>query len=70
MAAKYVDPVTSVPYHSSICLKIIRFAYYEYLENVGDKNNIVISNFLKWYKENKHKLRSGLLTMEPKISQH
>lgn len=68
MPAKYVDPVTSVPFHSSLCLKIIRLAYYEYLENVGDKNNIVVTNFLKWYSENKRKLRRDLLSMEQKVS--
>lgn len=68
MPAKYVDPVTSVPFHSNVCLKIIRLAYYEYLENVGDKNNIIISNFLKWYSENKRKLRHDLLSIEHKFS--
>lgn len=62
MCAKYIDPVTSVPYHSSTCLKIIHFAYYEYLENHGDKNNQLVSNFLKWYQKNKKKLHSELLT--------
>lgn len=68
MTAKYVDPITSVPYHSSLCLKIIRLAYYEYLTNSGDKNNPVVSDFLRWYSENKRKLRNELLVPEQKIS--
>lgn len=67
MPAKYVDPVTSVPYHSSTCLKIIRLAYYEYLENTGDKSNPMVSDFLKWYSKNKRKLRSELLVPEQKV---
>lgn len=69
MPAKYVDPVTSVPYHSSTCLKIIRLAYYEYLENNGDKSNSLVSDFLKWYTKNKRRLRNELLIPEPKTSQ-
>lgn len=62
MYAKYVYPITSVPYHSSTCLKIIHFAYYQYLEHHGDKNSTLVNNFLKWYLKNKKKLYNELIT--------
>ncbi|EEZ98296.2 vacuolar protein sorting-associated protein 72 homolog [Tribolium castaneum] len=58
--AKYVDPKTCLPYHSSMCLKIIRSAYYQQLEAHGDKSNPVVANWLKWYVKNKDKLRREL----------
>ncbi|KAJ8917174.1 hypothetical protein NQ315_012666 [Exocentrus adspersus] len=64
----YVDPVTCVPYHSSSCLKIIRMAYYDYLEHNGDKSNAVVAEFLKWYAKNKRRLRSEMLLSEQKVS--
>ncbi|RZC43151.1 vacuolar protein sorting-associated protein 72 -like protein, partial [Asbolus verrucosus] len=45
--AKYVDPKTCLPYHSSMCLKIIRSAYYQQLEAHGDKTNPVVAAWLK-----------------------
>ncbi|KAJ3666307.1 hypothetical protein Zmor_001757 [Zophobas morio] len=59
-AAKYVDPKTCLPYHSSMCLKIIRSAYYQQLEAHGDRNNPLVANWLKWYVKNKDKLRREL----------
>lgn len=67
MPAKYVDPVTCVPYHNSTCLKIIRLAYYDYLENNGDKSNPIVAEFLKWLSRNKRKLRRELLMPEQKL---
>ncbi|CAG9861778.1 unnamed protein product [Phyllotreta striolata] len=66
--AKYVDPITCVPYHNSTCLKIIRLAYYDYLENNGDKSNSMVAEFTKWFSQNKKKLRNELILPEQKIS--
>ncbi|CAH1962729.1 unnamed protein product [Acanthoscelides obtectus] len=66
MPAKYVDPVTCVPYHNSTCLKIIRLAYYDYLEHNGDKTNPMVSEFLKWFSANKDRLRKELLMSRQK----
>lgn len=65
--AKYVDPVTCVPYHSSTCLKIIRMAYYDYLEHNGDKNNSMVAEFLRWLSQNKKRLRNELVLPEQKL---
>nr|CAH7728293.1 unnamed protein product [Callosobruchus chinensis] len=66
MPAKYIDPVTCVPYHNSTCLKIIRLAYYDYLEHNGDKTNPMVSEFLKWFTANKDRLRKELLMSRQK----
>ncbi|XP_072383940.1 vacuolar protein sorting-associated protein 72 homolog isoform X2 [Diabrotica undecimpunctata] len=65
--ASYIDPVTRVPYHNRICLKIIRLAYYDYMEHHGDKNNPLVANFLKWLSQNKKRLRNEIIT-EQKVS--
>ncbi|CAG9836880.1 unnamed protein product [Diabrotica balteata] len=65
--ASYIDPVTRVPYHNRICLKIIRLAYYDYMEHHGDKNNPLVVNFLKWLSQNKKRLRNEIIT-EQKVS--
>ncbi|XP_018574721.1 vacuolar protein sorting-associated protein 72 homolog [Anoplophora glabripennis] len=67
LPAKYVDPVTCVPYHNSSCLKIVRMAYYDYLENNGDRNNGIVADFLRWYSKNKRRLRSEMLMSEQKV---
>ncbi|CAH0559673.1 unnamed protein product [Brassicogethes aeneus] len=59
--AKYVDPVTCVPYHTSSCLRIIRSAYAQQLEVHGDKNNPMVAEWLKWYKKNKDKLNREMV---------
>ncbi|CAG9815265.1 unnamed protein product [Phaedon cochleariae] len=67
MPAKYIDPVTCVPYHNSTALKIIRLAYYNHLENNGDKSNTRVAEFLKWLSQNKKKIRSELVVPEQKV---
>ncbi|KAK9875066.1 hypothetical protein WA026_005866 [Henosepilachna vigintioctopunctata] len=59
--AKYIDPVTCIPYYNSACFKIIRSAYYQQLEAHGDKSNEVVANWLKWYTKNKDYLKSDLM---------
>ncbi|XP_074033493.1 vacuolar protein sorting-associated protein YL-1 isoform X2 [Leptinotarsa decemlineata] len=65
--AKYIDPVTCVPYHNRVCLKIIRIAYYEHLEKNGDKTNPMVADFLKWLSQNKKKFRKELVAPEQKV---
>ncbi|KAJ8961634.1 hypothetical protein NQ314_005886 [Rhamnusium bicolor] len=67
LPAKFIDPVTCVPYHNSSCLKIIRMAYYDHLENNGDRSNPMVAEFLKWLSKNKRKLRSEMLVPEQKV---
>lgn len=59
--ARYIDPVTCVPYHNSSCLKIIRSAYAQQLEVHGDRSNPVVSEWLNWYSKNKDRLHKEML---------
>lgn len=58
--AKYIDPVTCLPYYNAACFKIIRAAYYQQLESQGDKNNELVSNWLAWYAKKKEKIRKDV----------
>ncbi|KAF5286399.1 hypothetical protein FQA39_LY16319 [Lamprigera yunnana] len=53
--AKYVDPLTCLPYHDILSFKLIREAYYQQLEAHGDKTDPVLSKWLDWYSKNKNK---------------
>lgn len=53
--AKYVDPLTCLPYHDIQSFKLIREAYYQQLEAHGDKNDAILSKWMKWYTKNKEK---------------
>ncbi|XP_045467702.1 vacuolar protein sorting-associated protein 72 homolog [Harmonia axyridis] len=59
--AKYIDPVTCVPYSNAASYKLIRAAYYQQLEAHGDKNNEIVANWLKWYTKNKNSLKTDLI---------
>ncbi|XP_044757391.1 vacuolar protein sorting-associated protein 72 homolog [Coccinella septempunctata] len=59
--AKYIDPVTCVPYSNAASFRLIRAAYYQQLEAHGDKNNELVANWLKWYTKNKDSLKSDLM---------
>lgn len=45
LPAKYIDPVTKLPYRNIQALKIIREAYYQLLETVGDSSH---EKWLQW----------------------
>ncbi|XP_031333802.1 vacuolar protein sorting-associated protein 72 homolog isoform X2 [Photinus pyralis] len=55
--AKYVDPLTCLPYHDIQSFNLIREAYYQQLEAHGDKNDPVMGKWLEWYAKNKDKSR-------------
>ncbi|KAK4883553.1 hypothetical protein RN001_006872 [Aquatica leii] len=55
--AKYVDPLTCLPYHDILSFKLIREAYYQQLEAHGDRNDPVMGKWLEWYSKNKEKTR-------------
>ncbi|KAK5650448.1 hypothetical protein RI129_001477 [Pyrocoelia pectoralis] len=55
--AKYVDPLTCLPYHDIQSFKLIREAYYQQLEAHGDKSDPVMAKWLDWYEKNKDKTR-------------
>ncbi|KAL4716272.1 hypothetical protein ACJJTC_014752 [Scirpophaga incertulas] len=46
--ARYIDPVTKLPYRSVDAFRIIREAYYQQLEARGDRNDPQTAAWLKW----------------------
>lgn len=59
LPAKYIDPLTCVPYHNSHCFRMIREAYYQQLEGRGDRSNIHLDEWLRWYNRNKDKIKKN-----------
>nr|XP_022903798.1 vacuolar protein sorting-associated protein 72 homolog [Onthophagus taurus] len=57
LPAKYIDPITCLPYHNSHCFRIIREAYYQQLEVQGDRSNVQVAEWMKWYIKNKDKVQ-------------
>lgn len=55
LPARYLDPATLLPYRNSVCFKFIREAYYQLLEHHGDKSNVHVANWIKWWVKNKEK---------------
>ncbi|XP_018328297.1 vacuolar protein sorting-associated protein 72 homolog [Agrilus planipennis] len=51
LPARYVDPLTCLPYHSQQCFRLIREAYYQQLQKHGDRTNSQVDNWLKWYQK-------------------
>lgn len=51
LPAKYFDPVTQVPYHNLTAFKILREAYYQQLEECGNRENAQVAKFLEWRKK-------------------
>lgn len=51
LPAKYFDPITQIPYHNLTAFKIIREAYYQQLEEWGNREDADVSKFLEWRKK-------------------
>lgn len=51
LPAKYFDPVTRVPYHNLTAFKIIREAYYQQLEEYGNRENPAVAKFIEYRKK-------------------
>lgn len=64
LPAKYIDPLTCLPYHNSFSFKLIREAYYQQLEANGDQSNSQVADWLNWYSKNKEKLRTKLFKIK------
>lgn len=60
LPAKYIDPLTCIPYHNSHCFRMIREAYYQQLEGRGDRNNQHLDEWLRWYSKNKEKVKKNV----------
>ncbi|GBP85765.1 Vacuolar protein sorting-associated protein 72 homolog [Eumeta japonica] len=46
--ARYIDPLTKLPYSCIDAFRIIREAYYQQLEAIGDRSKPEIAEWLKW----------------------
>lgn len=46
--ARYIDPITKLPYRSVDAFRIIREAYYQQLEARGDRNDPQLAAWLQW----------------------
>lgn len=53
LPAKYLDPVTRLPYHSMRCFRLIRDAYAQQLRANGDPGNALVAQWLSWYARQK-----------------
>lgn len=54
LPAKYIDPVTKLPYRNVQALKIIREAYYQLLETIGPNENMPnLDKWLAWRQKSK-----------------
>lgn len=54
LPAKYIDPVTKLPYRNVQALKIIREAYYQLLETIGPNENVPnLDKWLEWRQKSK-----------------
>ncbi|XP_059609920.1 vacuolar protein sorting-associated protein 72 homolog [Phlebotomus argentipes] len=51
LPAKYLDPVTKLPYRNLAAFKIIREGYYRQLEEKGNPENPLIAKWLQWRKQ-------------------
>lgn len=58
MPAKYVDPVTGLPFASLQVYRIIREAYYQQLETKGDRSKPEIARWCEWRKIQREKKSS------------
>lgn len=56
LPAKYIDPVTKLPYRNTQALKIIREAYYQLLESANDPNH---EKWLQWRRKLKEAVKSS-----------
>nr|CAD7412992.1 unnamed protein product [Timema poppensis] len=57
--ARYIDPVTQLPYASMQAFKIFRQAYYHQLEQRGDRNNPDVARWLS-YRNKMKELRAAM----------
>ncbi|XP_045487861.1 vacuolar protein sorting-associated protein 72 homolog [Pieris rapae] len=46
--ARYIDPITKLPYRSVDAFRIIREAYYQQLEARGDRSHPLMAEWLQW----------------------
>jgi vacuolar protein sorting-associated protein 72 len=61
LPAKYVDPITRLPFRNSKAFKVLREAYYQQLEVLApEKKNPEIAAFLDWRRKMKLKKNNAV----------
>ncbi|RZF49195.1 hypothetical protein LSTR_LSTR012460 [Laodelphax striatellus] len=66
--AKYLDPVTQLPYANMHAFRVLREAYYQQLELKGDKSKPEIAAWLEWRQMNKEP-RLSRIKLDPSTLQ-
>lgn len=67
LPARYFDPVTQLPYATLQAFRVLREAYYQQLEDKGDRNNKQVAKWLTWRKEYK-KVRASAQSIKPTVT--
>ncbi|KAK8724892.1 hypothetical protein OTU49_010963 [Cherax quadricarinatus] len=67
LPARYFDPVTQLPYATLQAFRVLREAYYQQLEDKGDRNNKEVSKWLAWRREYK-KVRASAQSIKPTVT--
>ncbi|KAK7066056.1 Vacuolar protein sorting-associated protein 72, partial [Halocaridina rubra] len=67
LSARYFDPVTQLPYATLQAFRVLREAYYQQLEDKGDRNNKQVAKWLVWRREYK-KARASAQSLKPTVT--
>lgn len=67
LPARYFDPVTQLPYATLQAFRVLREAYYQQLEDKGDRNNKDVARWLAWRREYK-KARASAQNIKPTVT--
>ncbi|XP_071552424.1 vacuolar protein sorting-associated protein 72 homolog [Panulirus ornatus] len=67
LPARYFDPVTQLPYATLQAFRVLREAYYQQLEDKGDRNNKEVAKWLAWRREYK-KNRASAQSIKPTVT--
>lgn len=51
LPAKYFDPITQLPYRDIQAFKILREAYYQQLDELGNVENPAVAKWIQWRKK-------------------
>lgn len=65
MPAKYLDPVTQLPYANMQTFRILREAYYQQLELKGDRAKPDVAAWLDWRQATKETRMNQLKIVSP-----
>lgn len=69
LPARYLDPVTHLPYCNIPTFRILREAYYKQLEARGDRGSAEVAEWLEYRKTLKDKCLSKEVTVDPSVLQ-